>query len=332
MYFRLGPLEPVRYRAPRDYVEQFRDVLEAAVRERVSASPVAVMMSGGLDSSTLAAIAAGPGGRDADRCLAVTAVYDTLFDDPERDFSSATARALGLPIEHVPVDGYDLFARWDQDAGPPEPSVEALSAIMRDLLLRAGRHADVALTGDGGDPALLPGAVVRHVGRVPSVALARGVWQTLQRGRWPPLGLHSGLRRWTASDRPAAPPWLASRLHRACDPAARWAAYHGRLAPLPDAAWRGLVGPGGAGMAAGVRERRSEHHRPARRAALPFLRRPRDLACPVPAVVPLVHRQDRAARRDDRPAARRHPPAAENRTRWRSGGAARMAGPERWWP
>ena len=69
-----------------------------------------------------------------------TAVYDTLFADPERDFSSATARALGLPIEHVPVDGYDLFARWDQDAGPPEPSVEVLSAIMRDLMLRAGRQ------------------------------------------------------------------------------------------------------------------------------------------------------------------------------------------------
>jgi asparagine synthase (glutamine-hydrolysing) len=232
-YFRLRPLEPLRYRQPREYVEQFRHALEDAVRERVSASPVTVLMSGGLDSSAVAAIAAADGGAGASRCLAVTAVYDTLFADSERRFSSATAGALGLSIEHVPVDGYELFARWDQDAAPPEPSAEALSAIMRDLLLRAGRHAGVALTGDGGDPSLLPGAVVRHVGRVPSVALARGVWQTLRRGQWPPLGLHSGLRRWTAAGRPAAPSWLAARLRDTSDSAARWAAYYERRAPLP---------------------------------------------------------------------------------------------------
>ena len=233
VYFQLGPVEPLRYREPQQYVEQFRQVLETAVGERVGTSPVTVMMSGGLDSSTVAAFAAGPGGVWADRCVAVTAVYDTLFADPEREFSSMTARALGLAIEHVPVDAYELFARWHQDAGPPEPSVEVLSAIMRDLLLRAGRHAGVALTGDGGDPALLPGAVVRHVGRVRSLALARGVWQTLQRGRWPPLGLRSGLLRWTAASRPAAPSWLASRLRRACDPPARWTAHYERLAPWP---------------------------------------------------------------------------------------------------
>ena len=149
VYFRLGPVEPLRYREPQQYVEQFRQVLETAVGERVGTSPVTVMMSGGLDSSTVAAFAAGPGGAGADRCVAVTAVYDTLFADPEREFSSMTARALGLAIEHVPVDAYELFARWHQDAGPPEPSVEVLSAIMRDLLLHAGRHAGVALTGDG---------------------------------------------------------------------------------------------------------------------------------------------------------------------------------------
>jgi asparagine synthase (glutamine-hydrolysing) len=232
VYFRLGPVEPLRYREPGQYVDQFREVLEAAVRERVNGSPVSVFMSGGLDSSTIAAVAAGSRGPAADRCLAVTAVYDTLFEDPEREFSSLAAAALGLRIEHVPVDGYGLFTRWDQDAGPPEPSVEPLSAIGRDLLLRAGRHADVVLTGDGGDPSLLPGAVVRHVGRVPSIMLVQGVWQTLRRGLWPPLGLRSGLRRWSGTGRPAAPSWLSSRLH-VCDPAARWAACQQRRSPVP---------------------------------------------------------------------------------------------------
>ena len=232
VYFRLGPVEPLRYRQPRQYVEQFQHVLEAAVRDRVTGTSVSVLMSGGLDSSTVAAMAAGPGGLPPNRCLAVTAVYDSLFEDPERQFSSVAAEALGLSIEHVPVDDYELFGRWGDDAGPPEPSVEPLSAILRDLLLRAGRHADVALTGDGGDPSLLPGAVVRHVGRVPTLMVARGVWQTLRRGLWPPLGLHSGLRRRWGTGRPAAPPWLSSRL-RACDPSARWDAYQRRRHPAP---------------------------------------------------------------------------------------------------
>jgi hypothetical protein len=147
------------------------------------------------------------------------------------------------------VDAYDLFARWNDDAGPPEPSVEVLSAIMRDLMLRAGRHAPVALTGDGGDPSLLPGAVVRQVGRLPSLALGRGMWQTLRRGLWPPLGLRSGLRRWTAADRPAAASWLASRLCQVSDPAARWEDYHRRLAPLREPRGESLAVLGAPGWA-----------------------------------------------------------------------------------
>ena len=286
------------------------------------------MMSGGLDSSTVAAIAAGPGGAGADRCVAVTAVYDTLFADPEREFSSTTARALGLAIEHVPVDAYELFARWHQDAGPPEPSVEVLSAIMRDLLLRAGRHAGVALTGDGGDPALLPGAVVRHVGRVRSVALARGVWQTLQRGQWPPLGLRSGLRRWTAAGRPAAPSWLASRLRRACDPPARWTAHYERLAPWPSPRGEAL-----AVLAAPGWPQAFESVDPNTTGLPVELRYPLfdarvvSLALSLPSYPWCV---DKTVLREAmrRPAARRHPPASEDRAGRRSSGPAGVAGPE----
>ena len=229
-YFSLRVAEPLRYRAPGDYVEHFRHVFQTAVKERLEPQ-VAFMMSGGLDSSSVAAMAVGPAGVPAGRCVALTAVYDTLFDDEERRFSSATASALGLPIEHLPVDGYELFARWDADAGPPEPSTEILSAIMRDLTLLAGRHAHVALTGDGGDPSLLPGAVVRNIGRLPPVELARGIWRTLRRGLWPPLGVRSGALRRIGSGT-APPSWLSARLRRVYDPVGRWESYQRRLAPL----------------------------------------------------------------------------------------------------
>ncbi len=231
-YFSLRAPAPLRYRDPRDYVARFRDVLDAAVHER-AAAPVSILMSGGLDSSSVAA-AARASGLAPDQCLALTAVNDTLFADEERRFSSVTARALGVPIEHVPVDQYELFARWDGDAAPPEPSTEVLSAILRDLLRRAERHGAVALTGDGGDPVLLPGAVVRHLGRMPRGELVRGVWRTMRRSLWPPLGLRSGLLRRAGAGRREPPPWLSARLRQACDVPARWTAHHDRRAPLQE--------------------------------------------------------------------------------------------------
>jgi asparagine synthase (glutamine-hydrolysing) len=132
------------------------------------------------------------------------------------------------------VDDYELFARWDGDAAPPEPSTEVLSAILRDLLRRAERHGTVALAGDGGDPTLLPGAVIRHLGRVPGRELALGLWRTLRLGLWPPLGLRSGVVRRARAGRREPPQWLSRRLRRAYDAPARLAAHQDRRAPLPE--------------------------------------------------------------------------------------------------
>jgi asparagine synthase (glutamine-hydrolysing) len=231
-YFTLRIPEPPHYRRVADYVDDFRGALATAVRERLEGGKVSVMMSGGLDSSGVAAMATEPGGVAPADCLAVTAVYDSLFADEERRTSSLVAQFLGIGIEHVAVDGYDLFSGWDA-GGHPEPTADVLSAIYTDLLRVAGRHAAVALTGDGGDPTLLPGAVVRHVGRVGVPALCRGIWRTVRRGLWPPLGLRSGfVRQW--SKQPPPPAWLSTRLRAGYDPAARWKAFRDSLAPRPE--------------------------------------------------------------------------------------------------
>jgi asparagine synthase (glutamine-hydrolysing) len=189
-------------------------------------------MSGGLDSTSVAALVVDVRGRDAARCQAVTAVYDTLFEDEERHYSSLAADALGMPIRHLPVDGYGLFERWAGDSLPPEPSTEVLWAVTRDVLAAAGPHSDVALSGDGGDPVLLPGAVVRQAGRVPVAQLAAGAWRTLRRGLWPPLGLRSGLVRRRRTDRIEMPTWLSPRLSRLHDFRSRWEGFYDGLAPL----------------------------------------------------------------------------------------------------
>ncbi|HEY6507114.1 MAG TPA: asparagine synthase-related protein, partial [Vicinamibacterales bacterium] len=114
-YWHPVAVEPLRYRDPREYVDHFRETLRTCVLERLDGGFVSIFMSGGLDSSSVAAMATGPGGARPEQCLAVTAVYDTLFPDQERRFSAVVARALGVEIQHVPVDHYDLFDRWDRD-------------------------------------------------------------------------------------------------------------------------------------------------------------------------------------------------------------------------
>ncbi|HEY6506915.1 MAG TPA: asparagine synthase-related protein, partial [Vicinamibacterales bacterium] len=105
------------------------------------------------------------------------------------------------------------------------PSTEVLSALTRDLLAVAHRRGTVALGGDGGDPVLLPGAVVRHLGRVPLGQLLAGLRDTWRRGLWPPFGLRSALWRWTGAGGPACPQWFSPRLLHAYDARGRWAAF-----------------------------------------------------------------------------------------------------------
>jgi asparagine synthase (glutamine-hydrolysing) len=66
------------------------------VRDRLRDAPVGILLSGGLDSSSVAAAAVGVLGDDAsDRLRAYTFVYDTVAEDEERKYSSVVARHLG---------------------------------------------------------------------------------------------------------------------------------------------------------------------------------------------------------------------------------------------
>lgn len=218
-FWRLEPPRPLRMRPARDVAAAFRDTLQHAVDDRLEAEPVTVMMSGGLDSTSVAALAAQ--GRPAGLVRALTSVHRTLARDDEERFAALAAQAIGIPWETHPLDGYGLFDRWDADACPVTPMVEPLTAVMADLLDRASAHGGVALSGDGGDPLLLPATLPRHVGRMPLVDIARGVWRLAVGDHRPPLfGLRTTWRRLRTP--PAPPPaWLAAPLRAVYDAEAR---------------------------------------------------------------------------------------------------------------
>src|SRR6185369_3632848 len=101
-YWSPEPSADVRFRDPESYVERFSELLALAVKDRVTDERVAISMSGGLDSTSLAAIA-----RDQGKDVhAFAVVYDSLIPDDERHYSTLAANHLGIPITHLSADRY----------------------------------------------------------------------------------------------------------------------------------------------------------------------------------------------------------------------------------
>lgn len=141
---------PRPYRRPEEYVEEFKTLVESSVRARLRSNrPIGVYLSGGLDSSYVAAITAKLG-------ASFTAVnaYDsggTLFD--ERQYARLVAEHLGVDLQEVDVsDCWTLSSRWVPDAAFDSPFTPGqgashlrLAALMRD------QGVGVVFGGQGGD-------------------------------------------------------------------------------------------------------------------------------------------------------------------------------------
>jgi asparagine synthase (glutamine-hydrolysing) len=127
------------------------------VADRLRTESAGVLMSGGLDSPTVAASARrflsgngnGPGLR------AYTEVFDSLISHQERRYATLVADALKIPIDYRLSDHRKIFERANQpDYYSPEPVHSAWPDATSDMLRRLTAGNRVALTGYGGDPTL----------------------------------------------------------------------------------------------------------------------------------------------------------------------------------
>ncbi len=148
-YDLLGRVEPMATGANRAD-ELVAAAVADAVRERlVSDVPLGCFLSGGVDSSLVAAAATHAGGRPR----AVT----VRFADGEDESPAAaeTARALGLEHQVVTCSAEDLrglLPRWPELSGDP---IADPSLLPTHVVSRAARTTlTVALSGDGGDELL----------------------------------------------------------------------------------------------------------------------------------------------------------------------------------
>jgi asparagine synthase (glutamine-hydrolysing) len=233
-----GRSEPRRYwspvyrpalRAPRDeLVERIRETLSVSVRRRLAdPSTIGVRLSGGLDSSVVAALATRASSAPLHAYSATFPLHPTV---DESELIDCTVERLGLRSTRIVVrEGSVLAGALSFIAAWQLPPTSPNLFFWLPLFARAGADGRrVMLDGEGGDelfglsPYLLAdrlrhGRVLSAIGltqRIPTTGRSRSaarVWRLLRdfglRGAVPPAA-HTLRRRLRGPER-YAPPWLA---------------------------------------------------------------------------------------------------------------------------
>jgi asparagine synthase (glutamine-hydrolysing) len=144
----------IRYQRAEDYVEHFQILLQAAVTDRMRVDRAGILLSGGLDSATIATtvreLAGGAGGTTDLR--AYTVVYESLIPDQEGRYAREVAEFLKIPQQFIAIDGLQPFERWD-DPGIrwPEPVDDPFFAGLFDQFRTIAADCRVVFSGEGAD-------------------------------------------------------------------------------------------------------------------------------------------------------------------------------------
>jgi asparagine synthase (glutamine-hydrolysing) len=144
--------ESLRSMSDRDLVQRFRDLLEEAVRIRLMADvPLGMFLSGGLDSSAIAALMAGM----IDRPLQTFSVAFKQRAFSELEYARQVSRSVGADAHEIVIDDRDFFGAlprliWHEDEPIAHPSSVPLYFVSE----LARQHVKVVLTGEGSDELL----------------------------------------------------------------------------------------------------------------------------------------------------------------------------------
>jgi asparagine synthase (glutamine-hydrolysing) len=252
-YWMMPVDEPLRFARTDDYSRRFQELLQAAVRDRLRTQRIGVLMSGGLDSPTLAWAAASLADERSSRSslLAMTSVYDRLIPDRERHFAGLVAEHLNIPIRFDVRDDEISILDWNRvSVHTPEPVANPpASAAGVNFLRGAAADARVLLYGEGPDDAMRYEwwPYLRHLlnARRPLPILRAVSNDLLMHGRIPLWSsLRQALRRGErARWREEFPEWLNADFVRSADCRERWDARRNPPAPrhpLRPMGYRGL--------------------------------------------------------------------------------------------
>lgn len=161
-----------------EWLERIENALEIAVRRRLVADvPVGILLSGGIDSSLVTAIAAQLAGK--------VQTFSVATEDPQLDeshFAQSVAESCQTTHRELKVRGSVRKSLARLIAAMGEPLADASAVNTFAIAEEARQFVTVVLTGDGGDDGFggyrqyLAYYLAEHVGRLSSGLLRFPLW------------------------------------------------------------------------------------------------------------------------------------------------------------
>jgi asparagine synthase (glutamine-hydrolysing) len=154
-YWKLELGQPLHFTDSRRYLEEFHWRLSRAVADRLPQGPVGILMSGGLDSPTLAAKAVEVSGEPS-LVRAETHYFRSLIPDDEEQFSKLVAAKLAIQHNLIAVDELSYDPGWYNSGNSlVEPHLAITRTPGHEVTWGAMREkASVWLYGEGPDNAM----------------------------------------------------------------------------------------------------------------------------------------------------------------------------------
>jgi asparagine synthase (glutamine-hydrolysing) len=220
----------IRYSKPEEYVENFQVLLQEAVSDRLRTDRVGILLSGGMDSSSIAAVAKEVLQQSDQKTdiRGYTHVYESLIPHNDGEYASEAGKFLGIPIRRIPMDQTQVFEGWnDPELSWPEPVSNPLVTSIIESYGIISADCRVVLSGEGGDDLMnfQMWPYVKDLGR-------SGEWGRLltevANYAWvrpfPWRGIRARFLRLARRDpyQPVFPNWLAPELANRLNLGARW--------------------------------------------------------------------------------------------------------------
>ncbi len=213
--------KPVRFRSDQDYADGLRERLDVAVRRQMrSIHPIGCLLSGGLDSSTVAALAARALAESDQRLAAFTGVPRQGFDGPapaghyadETPYVEAITKAAGtIDVTYVRNDVTDDLAELERffiALEGPVRNPTNLGWVLSILRLARAQGRRVLLGGLHGNHTISWNGWSQSIDH-----LMRGRWLTALR-QWHLYYRRTPHSRWAATRNlfiePIMPAWLSN--------------------------------------------------------------------------------------------------------------------------
>ncbi len=144
----------IRYSKPEEYVENFQSLLQTAVEDRLRTDRVGILLSGGLDSSSVAAVTKEVSGTCGQKTeiRGYTSVFESLIPDEEGRYAREVGKFLEIPIQFQALDRVELFEGWDDpELSLPEPLDNPLLGGFLESCRSISADCRVLLSGEGSD-------------------------------------------------------------------------------------------------------------------------------------------------------------------------------------